>query len=233
MYGNTFLVRNDYGLRCNYGGSQGLFINNIVLGDAAYGAGIEDGACGLTIDHNLYFHTSGDFAFLLDGSVVDFAAWQAAHDGNSLVGDPLLADGPAGDVHLQVGSPARDQGDDAYAAGVDYYGSPRVQGPRVDIGAAEFAVAAGGGAGEGGFAGAGGAAGSAGDGGLTGGAGGHAGSAVAPGADQAESESGCGCTVPGPPSGHARAMAIAAFAVAVMRRQPRRRGARASQRSRS
>jgi predicted outer membrane repeat protein len=51
--------------------------------------------------------------------------------------DPLLVDGPNGNVHLKPGSPAVDAGTCEGAPGEDFEGTPRPQGAGCDIGADE------------------------------------------------------------------------------------------------
>lgn len=143
VYGNTFIITGSFGgLRCNYGGSVASFFNNIVMGDPSYMGGINQAdGCDITLDNNLYFQTSGTMQFLLDGVIIDRAAWQESRDQSSLFEDPLLVDPGSEDVHLSTGSPAIDGGDGGYASELDLYGQPRISGAGVDIGAAEYQIA--------------------------------------------------------------------------------------------
>src|SRR5262249_20766239 len=58
---------------------------------------------------------------------------------NAIVADPKLVDASNGDFHLSAGSPAIDAAKVTTAdPTVDYDGTPRPQGPRLDIGAFEY-----------------------------------------------------------------------------------------------
>jgi len=90
-----------------------------------------DGALdALTVDHNLVFgpmECSNDFP-----NCVEVSGWP----GNEHA-DPLFTDGAGGDLRLQSGSPALDQGATIPGLSEDYDGTPRPQGAGVDIGAFE------------------------------------------------------------------------------------------------
>lgn len=60
---------------------------------------------------------------------------------NNIGADPRFVDPDRGNYRLQLGSPAIDAGDPAYTplpGELDFYGHPRVLGPAVDMGAAEW-----------------------------------------------------------------------------------------------
>jgi len=106
------------------------------------------GNVGNTLDHNLWYTDAGAGAgeFVWNGtSYGGFAAYRSGtgQDSSSLFADPLFVDPTLADLHLAPGSPAINAGDPAFvpAAGeVDLDGAPRVNGPRVDIGADEATV---------------------------------------------------------------------------------------------
>ena len=143
IYGNTFVAARGAGtaiagLVCRYGGSDAAFVNNIVVGAEGYLAFIEDAAsCELNLDYNLYFEAHGDGRFYLDG-LRSPSEWTAVYDLDSVFDDPLLADIQSGDVHLLAASPARDRGDNDFAADLDFYRAARIVGDVIDIGAAEY-----------------------------------------------------------------------------------------------
>jgi cysteine-rich repeat protein len=108
----------------------------------------DDGNVGTLLDYNLWFTPGGASAaeFMWNGTLyAGFAAYRAAtgEDASSLFTDPLLVAPDAGDVHLFAGSPAINAGDPAFMPGVgevDLDGAPRVNGPRVDVGADEATI---------------------------------------------------------------------------------------------
>jgi cysteine-rich repeat protein len=120
--------------------------NNLVFAGAGNVLLASDaGNVNNTLDHNLWYAAAGAAAacFSWNGaSHTGFAAYRAAtgQDGASLFADPLLVAPAAADFHLSAASPARNAGDPAFIADpveVDLDGGPRVNGPRVDIGADE------------------------------------------------------------------------------------------------
>jgi hypothetical protein len=114
--------------------SSAEMANTILWGnDAQEGAEIcLVSASSLTVDHS---DVAGGqaAAFVVPGSTLTWGA------GNLTV-DPLLADGPGGDVHLTFGSPCRQSGDTGASSlpGEDFEGDPRSAPVSVDIGADEF-----------------------------------------------------------------------------------------------
>jgi len=114
---------------------------NLLLGNAA------PSHSGNTLDYNLYF--SRTTAALsqwtwLQTSYDGFAAYQLAstNDTHSIFADPLFLNRRKYDFHLTATSPAIDAGDASFSAGggeTDLDGAARVSGPRVDLGADEWA----------------------------------------------------------------------------------------------
>lgn len=107
----------------------------------------ENGNVNNSLDYNLFFTDSGAASaeFVWQNTAYSgFAAYQAGtgQDAHSVFGNPLLADAPNADFHIGASSPAVNQGDVSFVPGageVDLDGEPRVNGPRVDIGADETA----------------------------------------------------------------------------------------------
>lgn len=104
----------------------------------------------LDFDYNL-FHTAvtDQWSWQNETWFSGFPTWKSnsGQDANSQFGDPIFISvtGAVGDFDLRVASasPARDSGDPAFVAGVgqaDAFGSPRVFGGIVDIGAFEFVM---------------------------------------------------------------------------------------------
>ena len=108
----------------------------------------DDGNVGNDLDYNLWFTAAGAAAAELtwNGTLyAGFDAYRAATgaDADSRFADPLLVAPQNGDVHLAPASPAINAGDPAFVPGageVDLDGAPRVNGPRVDIGADEATI---------------------------------------------------------------------------------------------
>ncbi|MBI3766962.1 MAG: right-handed parallel beta-helix repeat-containing protein [Deltaproteobacteria bacterium] len=123
--------------------------NNVIVATAQHRLiTSDDGNVGTMLDYNLWFTPGGASAaeFMWNGTLyAGFAAYRAAtaEDASSLFADPLLATPDAGDVHLSAASPAINAGDPAFMPGVgevDLDGAPRVNGPRVDVGADEATI---------------------------------------------------------------------------------------------
>jgi len=102
----------------------GLVIrNNICSQNSDFQIANEASAPNLIVDHNLIDGTQ-DYEGAINGD-------------DSQTGDPLFADAAAADYHIQLGSPAIDNGSAVGAPADDYDGSPRPQGAGHDIGAFE------------------------------------------------------------------------------------------------
>jgi hypothetical protein len=105
----------------------------------------ENGNVNNTLDYNLFFTDSGAANAELvwqNTSYTGFAAYKAGtgQDAHSLFSNPLFADAPNADFHVAPTSPAVNQGDPSFVAGtgeVDIDQTPRLDGPRVDMGADE------------------------------------------------------------------------------------------------
>jgi hypothetical protein len=149
---NNTLVENDslnqgYGeIYLQYNTQNNKIQNNIIYTNAQKIVlyKINTSGSGNMIDYNLYFSPGG-----LDGSTWNwqgksYSTWSSyiqgsGNDKNSIFADPLFTDKSANDLRLQVNSPGIDKGIGlAYALdSLDYFGSLRVQGLSVDIGANE------------------------------------------------------------------------------------------------
>jgi cysteine-rich repeat protein len=149
---NTF-YRNDT-LGAGYGeiwvqwASENVVRNNIVHGGpgrfllTSWGNGNQDN----TFDYNLWYSDVGASSVVFvwnDLQHTGFEAYRSAQgqDGQSLFVDPLLVAPQSGDMHIDGQSPAINAGDPATSVAVgeaDLDGSPRLSGPRVDIGADEI-----------------------------------------------------------------------------------------------
>lgn len=109
---------------------------------------------GNTVDYNIVHASSGTPRWRWKNvAYTTSAAWKTAtaQDAHSLFADPLLLAPATGDFDLRPKSPAIDAGDPAFVpapAESDHAGRARVQGPRTDLGALEFDLAAFSGAGE-------------------------------------------------------------------------------------
>ena len=108
----------------------------------------EYGNVNTTLDYNLWYTEAGASAtaFSWNGTpYAGFAAYRAGtgQDAHSLFAAPGLVNPAMVDFHLGAGSPAINTGDPAFVPGVgemDFDGAPRVNGPRVDIGADEATI---------------------------------------------------------------------------------------------
>jgi hypothetical protein len=101
---------------------------------------------GNVVDRNMYFAAGGGTAgtWIWKGTTYStFAAYQSGsgNDATSLIGvDPLLINATAGDLHISMGSPAINAGDNLTAAQVgtlDIDGQARIIGGVIDLGADE------------------------------------------------------------------------------------------------
>ncbi len=151
---NNTLYRNDT-LGAGFGelwiqyAEDSVVRNNVIVATAQHRLVTSDGGnVGNTLDYNLWFTPGGAAAaeFMWNGTLyTGFTAYRGAtgEDASSLFTDPALVDPTAGDVHLSPGSPAINAGDPAFVPGAgetDLDGAPRVNGPRVDIGADEATI---------------------------------------------------------------------------------------------
>jgi hypothetical protein len=97
--------------------------NNVVASNSMFQISNEATITNLSIDHNLIHGWRG---------------FETEVRGNAFVeADPLLVDAPAGDLHLQEGSPAIDAGSSTGAPATDADGAARPNGAGIDIGAYE------------------------------------------------------------------------------------------------
>lgn len=139
--------------------SSAMIVNNTIVGNVAPddpfnsaapgGSGIYCSSSAATLANNIVaFNASGILntggtptlrANNVYGNLFYNYSGVTAGSG-SISQDPKLLAGAFGEVHLGVGSPCVDKGNDAYvqAGWVDMDGEPRVQGAHVDIGADEF-----------------------------------------------------------------------------------------------
>ncbi len=148
LYNNYTL--GDWGseLYVQYDTRYNVVKNNLIFANA-YRRYIESWSpvmTGNTVDHNLYFAAGGgsDGTWIWKGVTYNtFSAYQTAsgNDALSLIGqDPLLVNPGAGDLHLSLGSPAINAGENLSSAEMgtlDIDGDPRILDGVVDIGADE------------------------------------------------------------------------------------------------
>jgi len=123
--------------------------NNLVYSTAQNALLVSEyGNVNTTLDYNLWYTEDGAAAaaFSWNGtSYAGFAAYQAGtgQDAHALFAAPGLVSPATADFHLAAGSPAINAGDPAFVPGageVDLDGAPRVNGPRVDVGADEATI---------------------------------------------------------------------------------------------
>lgn len=133
---NTFYKNNsssrpedDWGaeILLQFNNINNIYKNNIVFAKTGRPRVIEGGGTntGNIFDYNLYFGSSAGTA---PGS-------------HSITADPLLVDPDNGDLHINIGSPAIDAGEnlsDAIIGTADIDGNNRIYNGNVDIGAHEF-----------------------------------------------------------------------------------------------
>ena len=117
---NNTVVMNNVGLSAA-ADSQAIFRNNIVKDN---NIGIETFSAAPTIDYNLLHDNSLDVAG--PGACI-----------SCISGDPMLANPPGGDFHIDPSSPAIDAGTMLQAPMDDFDFELRPIGPRIDIGADE------------------------------------------------------------------------------------------------
>ncbi len=131
-----YLTNNTIAQNIFVAGSQNVFVSNPATTND-----------GTVFDYNCYFSRGGaeDSGWQWkNADVTGFDAWMTAsgQDVHSIFADPLFVKVTRSDFHISPGSPAIDAGDPAFTAAageLDIDGDPRVIGPRVDIGADEFA----------------------------------------------------------------------------------------------
>jgi hypothetical protein len=134
---NTF-VGSTYAASFHSGKPGNQVMNNIVQDAARSFAIWPASSLPQTLDHNLYYSTTGNPQWQRDGVTYQtFSDYQrAAGEAHSLYADPALA-GPA-DARLKPGSPAIGAGAALREMTVDFDGLPRPQGAACDIGAYEM-----------------------------------------------------------------------------------------------
>jgi cysteine-rich repeat protein len=151
VFTNNTLYKNDT-LGAGFGelwiqyAEDNVVRNNLVYSTAQNALLVSEyGNVNTTLDYNLWYTEDGASAaaFSWNGTpYAGFATYQAGtgQDAHSLFAAPGLVNPAMVDFHLGAGSPAINAGDPAFvpAAGeVDLDGAPRVNGPRIDIGADE------------------------------------------------------------------------------------------------
>jgi hypothetical protein len=137
--------------------TNATFTGNTTQFDFYAGSGLYLGPYSNTTIHNSILWGNGPSDLIssylatpiFDHSIVEgsggSSSWDTAFGtdgGGNLDEDPLFVDALAGDVHLGVGSPAIDAGDDGapLIATLDLGGDPRISGAAVDMGAYEYQV---------------------------------------------------------------------------------------------
>ncbi|MFH0868778.1 MAG: choice-of-anchor Q domain-containing protein [archaeon] len=122
------LLRNNLAV-WTYGSSNDF--QGLVIADTGFNL------AELDSDYNLWFAPIGSFAWLGYTSYT-LANWKAqGKDNHSMMVNPLLVNVTTGDFHLQLSSPARDNGTNV-PVWEDFEGTSRPQGLGFDIGAYEF-----------------------------------------------------------------------------------------------
>ncbi|MBN1774628.1 MAG: VCBS repeat-containing protein [Deltaproteobacteria bacterium] len=141
IFNNTIYGSRNHGTASIYllsaNASNVVIRNNVVVADPERVVGrITAGSAAvlpaLTVDHNVVLgptECSHDYPGCVEVST---------REGN-LEADPLLVDGPNGDLHLQAGSPAVDAGAAIPGLVADFDGTSRPQGAGIDVGAFELA----------------------------------------------------------------------------------------------
>lgn len=140
IFNNTIFGSRNHGTSAIYllstNVAEIVIRNNLVVADpervvGRITAGSRAVLPALTVDHNLVLgptECSDDYPGCVEVST---------REGN-LEADPLLVDGPNGDLHLRAGSPAIDQGAAIAGLAADFDGTSRPQGAGFDIGAFEY-----------------------------------------------------------------------------------------------
>jgi len=126
----------------NYGGSTaygGTLYNCTISGNDANGQG---GANSSTLVNSIiYGNTNGVYAnceqCILTNCLTTVGPDNPSLTNNSISNAPNFLNQPAGDYHLQVGSPGIDAGNNSYVMGADLDGNPRIVSGIVDIGCYE------------------------------------------------------------------------------------------------
>lgn len=117
------------------GSGAGTLIGCTLAGNTATNDG--GGVRNSTLYNCIVYHNTAPTGANYSGSALAYCcATPLASGAGNLTNTPLLA-GKA-NPHLLLGSPCIDAGTNAYAAGTDFDGQPRLAGVRVDVGCDEF-----------------------------------------------------------------------------------------------
>jgi hypothetical protein len=107
------------------------------------------GTSTIDFDYNIYYSSQGPSAIFVENTTEDFTFAQLQQSGreqNGLFANPFFPAGPFSETsnmpeNMGLSSQVRNTGDPDYALlsdETDFYGNSRIEGGRVDIGAAEF-----------------------------------------------------------------------------------------------
>ncbi len=146
LYKNDTLKDGNGEFAVNWAGGNRIRNNVVWAGPQNILIHAETGSVDNTFDNNLYYAAAGPSAAEVDWRGTLYTGFEnyragTSQDAASLFVDPLLEDPDGDDFHLRFGSAAIDAGDmsDPDLRGeYDYYGDPRIDGGKVDMGADEY-----------------------------------------------------------------------------------------------
>ncbi len=127
--------------------TTGLKIVNNTCYDVTIGIENNSGVTGAEYKNNIFNTLTNVISDSGSGTVLGTNLCPAAGTGCSVTGSPSFTNAAVGDFSLQSSSPARDAGATLAEVSDDYIGTARPQNSVFDIGAYEYIVSSGGGAG--------------------------------------------------------------------------------------